>query len=59
MGRAARMVAEGVDGVVGILRLFMMFALVRKGDAAFARDLIGALAAAATAAEKLMQLSQR
>jgi hypothetical protein len=29
-----------------------MFAVVRKGDAAFARDLIGALAAAATAAAK-------
>ena len=44
------MVAEGVDGVVGFLRPFVMFAVVRKGDAAFARDLIGALAAAATAA---------
>ncbi|VAH72993.1 unnamed protein product [Triticum turgidum subsp. durum] len=50
--QAARMVAEGVDGVVGFLRPFVMFAVVRKGDAAFARDLIGALAAAATAAGK-------
>jgi hypothetical protein len=47
------MVAQGVDGVVGFLRPFVMFAVVRKGDAAFARDLIGALAgAAATAAAK-------
>lgn len=46
------MVAEGADGVVGFLRPFVMFAVVRKGDAAFARDLIGALAAAATAAAK-------
>ncbi|PNT70012.1 hypothetical protein BRADI_2g04280v3 [Brachypodium distachyon] len=45
--QAARMVAEGVHGVVGFLRPFVMFAVVRKGDAAFARDLIGALAAAA------------
>jgi hypothetical protein len=50
--QAARMVAEGVDGAVGFLRPFVMFAVVRKGDAAFARDLIGALAAAATAAAK-------
>uniref|UniRef100_A0ACD5VJS0 Uncharacterized protein n=1 Tax=Avena sativa TaxID=4498 RepID=A0ACD5VJS0_AVESA len=50
--QATRMVAEGVDGVVGFLRPFVMFAVVRKGDAAFARDLIGALAAAATAAAK-------
>ncbi|XP_051222968.1 protein RST1 isoform X1 [Lolium perenne] len=51
--QAARMVAQGVDGVVGFLRPFVMFAVVRKGDAAFARDLIGALAgAAATAAAK-------
>uniref|UniRef100_M8CQR3 DUF3730 domain-containing protein n=1 Tax=Aegilops tauschii TaxID=37682 RepID=M8CQR3_AEGTA len=50
--QAARMVAEGVDGVVGFLRPFVMFAVVRKGDAAFARDLIGALAAAAAAAGK-------
>ncbi|XP_062208256.1 uncharacterized protein LOC133908909 isoform X2 [Phragmites australis] len=41
------MVAEGVDGIVGFLRPFMMFAVVRKGDAPFARDLIGALTAAA------------
>ena len=46
------MVAEGVDGVVGFLRPLVMFAVVRKGDAAFARDLIVALAAAATAAGK-------
>ncbi|VAH57368.1 unnamed protein product [Triticum turgidum subsp. durum] len=50
--QAARMVAEGVDGVVGFLRPLVMFAVVRKGDAAFARDLIVALAAAATAAGK-------
>ncbi|GJN37363.1 hypothetical protein PR202_gb26305 [Eleusine coracana subsp. coracana] len=50
--QAARMVAEGVDGVVGFLRPFVMLAVVRKGDASFARDLIGALAAAAAAAAK-------
>ena len=50
--QAARMVAEGLDGIVGFLRPFVMFSVVRKGDAAFARDLIGALAAAATAAGK-------
>jgi hypothetical protein len=48
--QAARMVAEGLDGIVGFLRPFVMFAVVRKGDATFARDLIGALAAAAAAA---------
>lgn len=46
------MVTDGVDGVVGFLRPFVMFAVVGKGDAAFARDLIGALAAAAAAAAK-------
>ncbi|KAJ1282422.1 hypothetical protein BS78_03G050600 [Paspalum vaginatum] len=50
--QAARMVAEGVDGVVVFLRPFVMFSVVRKGDAAFARDLIGAMAAAAAAAGK-------
>lgn len=50
--QAARMVAEGVDGVVGFLRPFLMFAVVRKGDAAFVTGLIGALAAAAAAAAK-------
>ncbi|CAM0879759.1 unnamed protein product [Alopecurus aequalis] len=50
--QAARMVVQGVGGVVGFLRPFVMFAVVRKGDASFARDLIGALAAAATAAAK-------
>ncbi|RLM92306.1 protein RST1 [Panicum miliaceum] len=50
--QAARMVAEGLDGIVGFLRPFVMFSVVRKGDAAFARDLIGALAAAAAAAGK-------
>uniref|UniRef100_A0A0D9UX89 DUF3730 domain-containing protein n=1 Tax=Leersia perrieri TaxID=77586 RepID=A0A0D9UX89_9ORYZ len=48
--QAARMVAEGVSGVLGFLRPFVMFAAVRKGDAAFVKDLIGALAAAAVAA---------
>jgi hypothetical protein len=46
------MVAEGVDWVVGFLRPFVMFSVVRKGEAAFARDLIGAMAAAAVAAGK-------
>jgi hypothetical protein len=32
--------------VIGFLRLFVMLAVVRKGGAPFARDLIGALAAA-------------
>jgi len=50
--QAARMVAEEVDWVVGFLRPFVMFSVVRKGDATFARDLIGALAAAAVAAGK-------
>ncbi|GJN05690.1 hypothetical protein PR202_ga23343 [Eleusine coracana subsp. coracana] len=50
--QAARMVAEGLDGVVGFLRPFVMLAVVRKGEASFARDLIGALAAAAAAAAK-------
>ncbi|RCV24849.1 hypothetical protein SETIT_5G119500v2 [Setaria italica] len=50
--QAARMVAEGLDGTVGFLRPFVMFSVVRKGDAAFARDLIGALTAAAAAAGK-------
>uniref|UniRef100_A0A0A9CM40 DUF3730 domain-containing protein n=1 Tax=Arundo donax TaxID=35708 RepID=A0A0A9CM40_ARUDO len=47
--QAARMVTLGMDGVVGFLRPFVMFAVVRKGDVPFARDLIGALAAAAAA----------
>ncbi|KAG2586760.1 hypothetical protein PVAP13_5NG075481 [Panicum virgatum] len=46
------MVAEGLDGIVAFLRPFVMFSVVRKGDAAFARDLVGALAAAAAAAGK-------
>ncbi|XP_062193776.1 protein RST1 isoform X2 [Phragmites australis] len=50
--QAARMVAEGLDGVVGFLRPFLMFAVVRKGDAPFAKDLIGTLAAAGAAAGK-------
>ncbi|KAG8045825.1 hypothetical protein GUJ93_ZPchr0008g12168 [Zizania palustris] len=50
--QAARMVAEGVDGTVGFLRPFVMFAAVRKGDSAFVKDLFGALAAAAAAAAK-------
>ncbi|KAL5228602.1 hypothetical protein ABZP36_016867 [Zizania latifolia] len=41
--QAARMVAERV---VGFLRPFVLFAVVRKGDTAFVKDLIGALAAA-------------
>jgi hypothetical protein len=52
MRQAARMVAEGADGVVGFLRPLVMLAAVRKGDAAFARDLISTLAAAAAAAAK-------
>uniref|UniRef100_A0A0D3EK24 DUF3730 domain-containing protein n=1 Tax=Oryza barthii TaxID=65489 RepID=A0A0D3EK24_9ORYZ len=50
--QAARLVAEGVHGVVGFLRPFVMFAAVRKGDTAFVKDLIGALAAAAVAAAR-------
>ncbi|CAO2193844.1 unnamed protein product [Urochloa humidicola] len=50
--QAARMVAQELNGIVGFLRPFVMFAVVRKGDAAFARDLISALAAAAAAAGK-------
>uniref|UniRef100_J3KWR7 DUF3730 domain-containing protein n=2 Tax=Oryza brachyantha TaxID=4533 RepID=J3KWR7_ORYBR len=46
------MVAEGQQGVLGFLRPFVMFAAVRKGDTAFVKDLIGALAAAAVAAPK-------
>jgi hypothetical protein len=52
MRQAAGMVADRVDWVVKFLRPFVMFSVVRKGDAAFARDLIGALAAAAVAAGK-------
>ncbi|KAF8704854.1 hypothetical protein HU200_031092 [Digitaria exilis] len=48
--QAARMVAEGLDGLVGFLRPFVMFSVVRKGDSVFARDLIAALAASAAAA---------
>lgn len=50
--QAARMVADGVRGAVGFLRPFVMLAVVRNGDAPFARDLIGALAAAAAAVAK-------
>jgi hypothetical protein len=37
--QAARMVAEGVDGVIAFLRPLVMLAAVRKGGAPFARDL--------------------